>query len=315
MARWLALLGMAFLASAVVLTPRGPAAADTAVFTDPTGDTTLESWESGQTFTGQSDPTVDITRVHVDHGDSQLIVTVSVVDVQRLLPHRLRVEVVTPVASGDDSFVVAFRRGDSTSVGSMAVLQRDGRVACTGYSAAVSLTENTLQVRVPTSCFDHPDWVRVAATVSWRETACHPFCVTRSYDRAPDAPGSYFDRVYRTTPYASPYADVVGTTHEQAILAMIDAGIAVGYSDGTFRPAGNVTRGQMAAFLTRALELDEADPPFADSVGTTHERAIGAVVQAGIAVGYSDGTFRPAGNVTRGQMAAFLSRALGIEES
>ena len=52
------------------------------------------------------------------------------------------------------------------------------------------------------------------------------------------------------------FDDVAGTTHEEAIAAVTDAGIATGFDDDTYRPDQPVTRGQMATFLDRALDLD-----------------------------------------------------------
>ncbi len=113
------------------------------------------------------------------------------------------------------------------------------------------------------------------------------------------------------------FDDVEGATHQHAILAVAGAEIASGFGDGTYRPNATVTRGQMAAFLTRGLQLDrdgvDADePPFSDVPGTTHAEAIAAIVQEGIAGGFDDGTYRPDDEVTRGQMAAFLARALDL---
>jgi len=109
------------------------------------------------------------------------------------------------------------------------------------------------------------------------------------------------------------FDDVVGTTHEAAVAAVAEAGITSGFPDGTFRPGDPVTRGQMAAFLTRGLELPPGSATFGDVTGTTHEAAIAAVAEAGITTGFADGTFRPGQPVNRGQMAAFLFRALGEE--
>ncbi len=109
-----------------------------------------------------------------------------------------------------------------------------------------------------------------------------------------------------------PFTDVAGTTHEQAILAIVQAEITTGFPDGTYRPGGDVTRGQMAAFLTRALNLPPGTTTFPDTKGTTHEAAIAAVADAGIAGGFPDGTYRPGADVTRGQMATFLARALEL---
>jgi hypothetical protein len=94
------------------------------------------------------------------------------------------------------------------------------------------------------------------------------------------------------------------------------AGITKGCNPPTndrFCPDDNVTRGQMAAFLTRALSLPAATEQFRD-VDTTDTFAapIGALAKAGITKGCNPPTndrFCPDDFVTRGQMAAFLVRA------
>ncbi|MEX1178324.1 MAG: S-layer homology domain-containing protein [Nitriliruptor sp.] len=107
------------------------------------------------------------------------------------------------------------------------------------------------------------------------------------------------------------FRDVRGHTHVDGIGAVARAQVASGYLDGTFRPEGAVTRGQLATFLVRALDLPAAHShPFTDVSGSAHEGSIAAVAAAGITSGYDDGTFRPNATVTRGQMATFLIRAL-----
>jgi hypothetical protein len=109
-----------------------------------------------------------------------------------------------------------------------------------------------------------------------------------------------------------PFSDIAGTTHQDAILSILEAEITGGFPDGTYRPGADVGRGQMAAFLTRGLGLPPSDLTFPDTVGTTHEQAIGALAAAEITGGFPDGTYRPGAPVTRGQMASFLARALGL---
>lgn len=107
------------------------------------------------------------------------------------------------------------------------------------------------------------------------------------------------------------FPDVGGTTHDRAIGAIAEAQIAGGFLDGTYRPGDEVTRGQMATFLANAAELDERDDgPFIDVEGTVHADRINAVAHAQIAQGYDDGTFRPGDDITRAQMASFISRML-----
>lgn len=66
----------------------------------------------------------------------------------------------------------------------------------------------------------------------------------------------------------------------------------------------------MASFLQRSLDLPPAqNSRFNDTADSTHAGAINAVAEAGIAGGYSDGTFRPQESVTCAQMASLLARA------
>jgi hypothetical protein len=110
------------------------------------------------------------------------------------------------------------------------------------------------------------------------------------------------------------FSDVAGDVHAEAIDLVAQFGIVTGYPDGTYRPGQVITRGQMASFLARALDLEGygGPPLFTDIAGDVHEPAIGAVAQAGIALGLTDGTFRPRQPVTREQMATFLTRALDL---
>jgi hypothetical protein len=94
---------------------------------------------------------------------------------------------------------------------------------------------------------------------------------------------------------------------------MLESGITTGYSDGTYRPAGNVTRGQMAAFIIRALygeSFTYNETPYFSDVPASHGsfKYIQKVSEEGIASGYSDGTYRPSQNVNRAQMAAFIAK-------
>ncbi|MPZ53226.1 MAG: hypothetical protein GEU79_10930 [Acidimicrobiia bacterium] len=82
-----------------------------------------------------------------------------------------------------------------------------------------------------------------------------------------------------------------------------------------FCPDDGVTRGQMAAFLARALDLPAGDSQFDDTIGHVFENDVAALAAAGITYGCNppDNTkFCPDDGVTRGQMAAFLVRALDL---
>ena len=82
-----------------------------------------------------------------------------------------------------------------------------------------------------------------------------------------------------------------------------------------FCPASYVTRGEMAAFLVRALGLTDTGGGnhFTDDNGNIFETDIDKLYTAGITQGCnppSNDHYCPDNNVTREQMAAFLRRAL-----
>ena len=110
------------------------------------------------------------------------------------------------------------------------------------------------------------------------------------------------------------FADIAGHPHEENIRRLRAAGVTNGYSDNTYRPQENVTRAQMATFIRRAAKLPPGGSPGFHDVASSHPHyaGIAAVAAAGIAEGRADGNFRPSNDVTRGQMASFLSRALEL---
>ncbi|MGH2357895.1 MAG: S-layer homology domain-containing protein, partial [Candidatus Limnocylindria bacterium] len=80
---------------------------------------------------------------------------------------------------------------------------------------------------------------------------------------------------------------------------------------GLFCPAAVVTREQMASFLVRALHLPATGTDyFTDDAGSVHEPDINSLAASAITGGCGGGRFCPNDAVTRGQMAAFLRRAL-----
>ena len=120
-------------------------------------------------------------------------------------------------------------------------------------------------------------------------------------DRALDLPGTTADY----------FGDDEQNAHEIAINRARFAQIAFGCASSRYCPLNGVTRGQMASFLARALDLPSANRDyFTDDNWSTHEAAINRLAKAGIASGCTSSRFCPDRAVTREQMAAFLRRAL-----
>lgn len=122
------------------------------------------------------------------------------------------------------------------------------------------------------------------------------------------------------TVYAPAFADV-GDDHMFApsIRALFEAGITRGCTGTATRycPDDTVTRGEMAAFLTRAVDLPAGESvDFTDDDGNIFEDAIERLAASGITRGCNppaNDRFCPDDTVTRGQMAAFLTRARPLE--
>ncbi len=123
-------------------------------------------------------------------------------------------------------------------------------------------------------------------------------------------------------PPGGTFVDDDASVHQPAIEALVAAGITSGCSTvgPRFCPDVPVTRGQMAAFLRRALELPAADsdPGFTDMVDSVFGADISSVAAIGITRGCdppANSRFCPDATVTRGQMAAFLVRGLGLGDA
>ena len=111
--------------------------------------------------------------------------------------------------------------------------------------------------------------------------------------------------------------------YKEAVDVISALGIVDGYSDGSFRPDGSLTRGAAAKIIcnlilgpTTASALSATTAPFKD-VPTTNVFAgyITYCAQQGIIGGYGDGTFRPSGTLTGNAFMKMLLGALGYDSS
>lgn len=99
-----------------------------------------------------------------------------------------------------------------------------------------------------------------------------------------------------------------------AIAALKQAGIIDGYEDGTFRQGANIQRNHVAKIIANALNLkaENVDAlPFTD-VRIDYKEAIGALFENNVTTGKTATLFDGSSNVTRGQMAAFITRAEAV---
>jgi hypothetical protein len=137
----------------------------------------------------------------------------------------------------------------------------------------------------------------------------------------------------QVTPTATPTACVVaftdlpqGNVFYPFVRCLVCGAVVSGYSDSTFRPNNQITRGQLAKYVSNAADI-EGDPSyhwFEDvPPGSTYYLFVERLANWGIVDGYACGTepgepcvppanrlyFRPNANATRGQIAKVVSDA------
>ncbi|MFB3881622.1 MAG: S8 family serine peptidase [Armatimonadota bacterium] len=109
------------------------------------------------------------------------------------------------------------------------------------------------------------------------------------------------------------------------IEAAITHGVVTGYPGGVYEPTWTVTRDQMAVYIARALAGGDANVP--DGPATPRFSDVDPLYWAykyieycadptrDVVKGYEDGTYQPLLAVNRGQMAAYVGRALAGGDS
>jgi dipeptidyl aminopeptidase/acylaminoacyl peptidase len=130
-----------------------------------------------------------------------------------------------------------------------------------------------------------------------------PVLVTDTYD-------DEFYPTWQPIP-AFPLVDARFSPFRFDIEWLYGEGITSGCTAELYCPTATVTRGQMAAFLVRALALPATTEDFfTDDETSIFENEINRLAAAGITTGCTATTYCPTATVTRGQMAAFLHRAM-----
>lgn len=107
--------------------------------------------------------------------------------------------------------------------------------------------------------------------------------------------------------------DIGGTPFASDIYWLYDQGLTSGCRVLLFCTYDSLSRGQMAAFLDRAMDLPATGTDFfTDDETSIFEASINRLAAAGITTGCGPTTFCPNASISREQMAAFLDRALKL---
>lgn len=97
------------------------------------------------------------------------------------------------------------------------------------------------------------------------------------------------------------------------IGAVTEAGIFVGYGDGTFRPEAKITRAEFATAIAQYLKLSNVTPfevNYSDIKGHWAQNYIEEIVRFKFIEGYEDGSFRPQLNIKRSEAVTMINNML-----
>ena len=118
----------------------------------------------------------------------------------------------------------------------------------------------------------------------------------------------------------------ISDDYAEAVAVLNGMGVFKGYEDGSFKPAGNITRAEVDTIIYRIYTADVAKNDksglyatynkFSDMAGAGWAQGyIGYCANASLVKGYPDGTFKPSGKVTGYEVLAMILRAVGYDKN
>jgi murein tripeptide amidase MpaA len=136
---------------------------------------------------------------------------------------------------------------------------------------------------------------------------------------ATDLAGNMSEQTQVKVSYTSTFTDSIGHWAQDSIGLLKDRNITEGMADGSFGVNKNITRGESAALIIKALQLEienNPNPNFVDvKVSDTFYKYIAAIVKEGIMIGKTDSQFKPGDTLTRAEMAKILVNAFDLESN
>jgi hypothetical protein len=111
------------------------------------------------------------------------------------------------------------------------------------------------------------------------------------------------------------FSDTAGHWAEQYISKWTDAGVIVGFGDGTFRPDANVTKAEFSSVLNQIFKYTKTVPnTFADVKDTDwFATIIEKVVAAGVVSPDANNMIYPNKDLTRGELFVMIAKAFNIQ--
>ncbi len=125
------------------------------------------------------------------------------------------------------------------------------------------------------------------------------------------------------SPAAFAYTDVSDSdSFSDAAQRLSDLGIINGYTDGSFRPYGSVTREEFAKMIVCAMDKEDDARAMSGQTSKFYDIPSGSwsvpyvnyISEKGIIKGYANGSFGPKNNINFAEASTILCRLLGYDE-
>lgn len=121
----------------------------------------------------------------------------------------------------------------------------------------------------------------------------------------------------KSNPPAESFQDADQHWAKRTIGSFVKLGFVNGYSDHTFRPDANITRGEFASIIARVFDIKQADGDsgkvLVDLPGHWSESSVSVLASHNIISGYADNTFKPDRLISRAEVIAVLSNVVDLE--
>ncbi len=109
-------------------------------------------------------------------------------------------------------------------------------------------------------------------------------------------------------------SDISNHWAQDYILTLVNEEIMNIYPDGNFKPQKNISRGEFAGALARAMNLIPVQKNQFDDINTYPEQEyINALAEKNIINGYPDGSFKPDKEITKAEIVTVILKGLGIK--
>ena len=208
---------------------------------------------------------------------------------------------------------ISIKSGDTDVTGNYNITKVEGTLTVTQpYYPPYIPPEEEIDEEVPTDLPELTD-EHIAYIQGYPDNTVRPLAfITR--EEVATVFYRLLDPEYRSMVFSTQqnFLDVKATRwSNKHIATLANAGVILGYEDGTFKPEKYITRAELAVIASRFDNLSpfESDK-FSDIKGHWANKYINSAAEKGWVNGYEDGTFKPDNYISRAEFVTLVNQVL-----